>query len=74
MEIEVTATRFNVTALIGWASLCVGVVTSALQCFFPTPVGFVFLAIEIVGGAITITFAGPLKTVTKRRAKVRLPT
>lgn len=42
-EIEVTVTRYNVTALIGWAGIAIGLVAAALQYFNPSMPGFALL-------------------------------
>ncbi|UTM01292.1 hypothetical protein MID00_17635 [Alcaligenes sp. NLF5-7] len=74
METKITITRYNVTAMIGWAGICVGLIGCAVQYFVPSPVGFALLAIGLVGGGITVSLAGTIKTVTTRRVKLRSPT
>jgi hypothetical protein len=73
METKITVTRYNVTTLIGWIGLLLGLVGAALQFFTPSPIGFAFLTVGLIGGAITITFSGPLKTVTVRKVQLRSP-
>lgn len=73
METEITITRYNFTTMIGWAGICVGLIGGAVQYFVPSLVGFAFLAIGLVGGGITVSLAGPIKTVTTRRVKLRSP-
>lgn len=70
METELTITRYNVAALLGWAAIGIGLVGGAVQYFVPSAPGVYFLAVGLVGGGITVTFAGRLRLVTKR--KVRL--
>lgn len=67
METDVTETRYNVNAVIGWVGLFVGLIGCAVQFFRPSVLGFVFLAVGVVGGGITITLSGPLKTTVTRR-------
>lgn len=64
MQTEITVTRYNVTAFIGWVGILIGLVGCAIQFFHPSAVGFAFLATGLIGGGITVTFAGPLRTIT----------
>ena len=66
MRTEITATHYNVTAIIGWFGLLVGLMGCAVQYFAPSVLGFVFLAIGTVGGGVTIAFAGPWRTIERR--------
>ncbi|WP_304350847.1 hypothetical protein [Comamonas testosteroni] len=65
MKIKITKTNYNFTTLIGWTGVVLGLIGAAVQYFQPSWPGFIFLAVGLVGGAITITFSGPLKTVTE---------
>lgn len=62
---------FQITALLGWVAVVIGLIGAALQYFQPSWPGFAFLALGLVGGAITITFAGPFKTVTEHLVEVK---
>lgn len=70
METEIKITRYNLAALIGWASILIGLVGAAGQYLFPSTPGIYFLTVGLVGGGITVTFAGPLRTITKRKVKL----
>ena len=63
-EIELTVTRYNVTALIGWAGIAIGLIGAALQDFRPSMSWFLFLTVGLIGGAITVTLAGPLRKIS----------
>ena len=71
METEVTITRYNVAALLGWVGLIIGLVGGVLQYFYPSSPGVWFLTVGMIGGGITITLAGPLKTRSSRRVQLR---
>lgn len=73
MRFEVTRTRYNVNAIIGWFALLVGIVGCAVQYFVPTALGFGFLVVGVIGGGITITRAGPLRTVEQRSIELPNP-
>ena len=66
-HLEVTRTRYNLAALLGWFALVVALVSVAVQYAtgtFSLP-RFIFAAIGGISGVITITVAGPVKSVTK---------
>lgn len=71
MEMEITITRYNVGALLGWAGLFVGAIAGIGQYFYPTPIGFAALIGSLVCSGITVTFAGPIKTVTKKQVTLK---
>lgn len=71
MKIKVYRTTYNTAALLGWIAVVIGLIGAALQYFQPSWLGFAFLAIGLVGGAITITFAGPFKTVTEHLVEAK---
>jgi hypothetical protein len=70
-ELEVKVTRYNVTTLIGWGAIVFGLVGAGLQFFFPSMPGIVFLAVGLIGGAITVSFSGPMRTVTVHHLRVK---
>lgn len=70
-ELEVTVTRYNLTAVIGWAGIALGLVGAAVQYFYPSGLGFVFLAIGLIGGGITVSLAGPVRWVQVRKLPLR---
>ena len=70
MQTVITATRYNLTAIIGWIGFVIGLVGCAVQYFAPSPLGFALLTIGLVGGGATISFAGPLRTITHRTVQV----
>lgn len=71
METEITVTRLNLIALIGWVGFFLGLLGGALQYLHPSLPGVWFLVVGLVGGGITITFSGPLRTKTTRRVQLR---
>lgn len=66
MRIEVTRTRYNLNAIVGWFALLVGLVGCVVQYFFPSPMGFANLVVGVIGGGVTITRAGPLRAIERR--------
>lgn len=65
-HLEVTRTRYNLAALLGWFALLVAISSVAVQYatgMFSLPRG-VFAAIGGISGVITLTLAGPMKSVT----------
>jgi len=70
VKTELSITRWNVNALIGWGGLCVSVIGLCIQVFAPSIPGFVLLAIGAIGGGITVAYSGPLKTDIKMIADV----
>ena len=66
-DIELKVTRYNVAALIGWAGITLGLIGAVMHYFSPSYVGFLFLVVELIGGAIIVTFAGPLRRVSVHR-------
>ena len=70
-EIEVTVTRYNLTALIGWAGIALGLIGTAVQYFSPSWHGFVFLVVGLIGGGITVTLAGPVRSTQVRKLPVQ---
>lgn len=71
MKIKLYRTTYNITALLGWVAVVIGLIGAALQYFHPSWLGFFFLAFGLVGGAITITFAGPFKNVTEHLVEAK---
>ena len=66
MQTEITVTKYNVTAALGWLGLIIGLVSGVIQYFSPSSPAIWFLSAGLIGGGIAITFSGPLKTRTKR--------
>lgn len=71
MKTELTITHYNITALIGWAGILLGLVGAAIQYFVPSAPGIYYLVIGLIGGGITLTFAEPWRTITKRQVELR---
>lgn len=67
MKTELTITRYNITALIGWFGILIGLVGALVQYFVPSSPGIYFLAVGLIGGGITVTLTGPWRTVSKRQ-------
>lgn len=72
MKIEVTRTSLNITALIGWIGLILGVAGVLLQIHLGvTGPSAIATSIGLIGGAITVTKAGRLIKVERRKVKVK---
>lgn len=73
MKTELTMTRYNITALIGWATVVVGLVSGGFHIFgqSESELGIILFAIGLVGGGITVTLAGRVKTTTTRVVDVQ---
>lgn len=71
MEAELTITRYNIAALIGWAGVVIGLVSATVQYFVPSAPGIYFLAVGLIGGGVTVTLAGPWRTVTRRKVTLK---
>lgn len=71
MKVTLTATRYNIIAMMGWMSIVVGLVSALLQYFNPSVPGIYLLAAGLVCGAITVTVGGPIKTVTQHQVELR---
>jgi hypothetical protein len=65
-HLEITRTRYNLAAVLGWVAVLVALVSIAVHYAtgtFSLP-RFVFAAIGGISGVITLTVAGPVKRVT----------
>lgn len=71
MKTEITKTRYNLTALIGWAAIVIGLVSAGVQLYKGSASSIILLAIGMIGGGITVMFAGPLKTTTTQLVDLR---
>ncbi|MDY7560808.1 hypothetical protein QN366_18305 [Pseudomonas sp. CCC3.2] len=71
-EIAVTSNAWNLTALSGWMSVCLGLIgMAALLVIGPSLAGFAFSAFGLVGGAVVVSLAGPLNHKRVRLIRVR---
>ncbi len=71
MTTELTITRYNFAAMMGWAGILIGLVGAAVQYFVPSAPGIYLLAVGLIGGGLTVTFAGPWRTVTRRKVTLK---
>lgn len=70
METEITITRYNLSSLLGWIGLLLGLLAAIGQYFSPTTAGLITLVVGLICGGVAVTFSGPLRIIEKR--KVRL--
>lgn len=72
MDLEVTRTTVNLTALLGWAALLLGIIATVLVVAIEfTVLGAIGASAGLIGGAITITNTGPLRKVERVKVKMR---
>jgi hypothetical protein len=71
MKTVLTITRYNITALIGWVGVIVGLVGASVQYFIPSAPGIYLLAVGLVGGGIAVSLAGPWRTITTRQVDIQ---
>lgn len=72
MDFEVTRTTINVAALLGWAALVLGIVATGLILAVEfTMFRAIGASTGLIGGAIAITNAGPLRKVERVKVKMR---
>lgn len=70
MEIEVVVTRYNITALIGWAGIMVGLIGAVAQYFNPSSPEIYFLAAGLIFGGVVVTCAGSWRTVKRYKVPI----
>ncbi len=68
-ELKLTVTRYNVAALLGWAGLLTGLVGAAMLYFAPSMPRFAFLVVGMICSGITVTFSGPVRSVSTKTIK-----
>lgn len=66
MKIKITRTRYNVLAILGWVGLMSGLVNGVIQYNAPTSFGVASLAFGLIIAGLTVSFAGPWKSIEKR--------
>ena len=71
MKIEVTITKYNRTAAIGWTDIAVGLTGMLAQYLMPSMPGFILCAVGLVSGGIIVTVAGPLRVTERRQVEGR---
>lgn len=70
--LEIKLTRYNFSALIGWAAFIFGMIAMAIQYFFSiSEFDYLTGAIGLIGGVIAITNSDSLRTVIVRKVRGR---
>lgn len=69
-EILITRTTYSPLAIMGWVGVLLGLVAGVLQLWQPSAVGIAFLAIGLIAGGVTVSFAGPVKRTTRHWVKL----
>jgi hypothetical protein len=70
----VTHTRYNVLAILGWTGLAWGLINGVIQYNAPSAFGVASLTFGFIIAGITVSFAGPWKSIEKCGVDLQPPT
>jgi hypothetical protein len=71
IETEITITKYNVGVIAGWLAIGLGILSGLFQYFDPNLTAFIFMAVGLIFGGITVTSGGPWRVIEKRMVKLR---